>query len=141
MKQQNYLLELYCLAICFISVICFAITAMVITRSAIGIVTPETTIDAYTYRQYQSNDNYWEFFKNRQSGISDKATLIRPPENILTERRTTQWQLEIINEKRSNWQTLITCALILGINLFVFLIHFFIRKKANSKNIDNSQTI
>lgn len=50
--------RVYLLAVCFVSMVCIAITAGIGLYSLVKIVAPELTIDSYTYQAHQSLDNY-----------------------------------------------------------------------------------
>jgi hypothetical protein len=57
---KKSLLEIYALAVCFATIVCFVISLGVALYKIVEIINPEFTMNSYEYKRYQSNDAYWQ---------------------------------------------------------------------------------
>ena len=59
--------RIYLLAVCFVSVVCVAVTAGIGLYSLIKVIAPELTLDTHSYNSHQSLDNFKSshFYANR----------------------------------------------------------------------------
>lgn len=126
--MKKSLLEIYALAVCFATIVCFVISLGVALYSVIEIVNPEFTMSSYQFNRYQSNDAFWEDYRNREKEMP------KPSENELTKQRTEGYRLAVISEKRDGFQGLTKTAIILLINTVVFLIHWRIARRSRETN-------
>jgi hypothetical protein len=130
---KKSLLEIYALAVCFATIVCFVISLGIALYSIVEIVNPEFTMKSYEYDQYQSNDAYWQRhsgeYWNKEKGPQ------RPSEDELTKKRKESYQLAIIAEKRSGLQGLTKTAIIILIDTVVFLIHWCIARRARETSL------
>lgn len=132
--MKKSLLEIYALAVCFASIVCFIISLGVAIYSIIGVINPEFTMRSYEYKRYQSNDAYWLSrvdcdYQNKEKEIQ------RPSEEELTKQRTEGYRLAILSEKRDGYQGLTKTGIIILINIVVFFIHWQIARRAREINI------
>ena len=131
--MKKSLLEIYALAVCFATIVCFVISLGVALYSVVEIANPEFTMNSYQYNRYQSNDAYWlsrvEDYRNKEKEMQ------RPSEDELTKQRTEGYRLAVISEKRDGFQGLTKTAIILLINTVVFLIHWRIARRSRETNI------
>ncbi len=121
-------LEIYALSVCFAAVVCIIISAGAAGYSVFSVVTPELTMSAYKYDDFQSNDAYW---KSKQS-CSKESEKPRPSEEELTKQRTEAFAIAIAAEKREGFQSLIRCFMFLLVSGVTLLIHWKIAKSARA---------
>lgn len=131
--MKKSLLEIYALAVCFATIVCFVISLGVAIYSIVEIINPEFTMNSYEYKRYQSNDAYWlsrvDDYRNKEKEMQ------RPSEDELTKQRTEGYRLAVISEKRDGYQGLTKTGIIILINILVFFIHWRIAQRARETNI------
>ncbi len=131
--MKKSLLEIYALAVCFATIVCFVISLGVAIYSIVEIINPEFTMNSYEYKRYQSNDAYWlsrvDDYRNKEKEMQ------RPSEDELTKQRTEGYRLAVISEKRDGYQGLTKTGIIILINILVFFIHWRIARRARETNI------
>ncbi len=130
--MKKSLLEIYALAVCFATMVCFVIALGVALYSFIEIANPEFTMNSYQYYRYQSNDAYW-LSKINDYQNKDKE-MKRPPEDELTRERKEGYRLAIISERRDGFQGVTKTAIIILIDTVVFLIHWLIARRARESS-------
>jgi hypothetical protein len=132
--MKKSLLEIYALAVCFATIVCFVISLGVAIYSVIEIINPEFTMNSHEYKRHQSNDAYWisriEDWRNKEA-----KEMQRPSEDELTKQRTEGYRLAVIEEKRDGYQGITKTAIVMLINVVVFFIHWRIAKHARETNI------
>jgi hypothetical protein len=130
---KKSLLEIYALAVCFATIVCFVISLGVAIYSIVEIINPKFTMNSYEYKRYQSNDAYWlsrvDDYRNKEKDMQ------RPSEDELTKQKTEGYRLAVISEKRDGYQGLTKTAIIILINIVVFFIHWRIARRARETNI------
>jgi hypothetical protein len=131
--MKKSLLEIYALAVCFATIVCFVISLGVAIYSIIEIINPEFTMNSYEYKRYQSNDAYWlsrvDDWRNKEKEMQ------RPSEDELTKQRTEGYRLAVIAEKRDGYQGITKTAIVILINIVVFFIHWRIAKRSRETSI------
>jgi len=131
--MKKSLLEIYALAVCFATIVCFVVSLGVAIYSIIEIINPEFTMNSYEYKRYQSNDAYWlsrvEDYRNKEKEMQ------RPSEDELTKQRTEGYRLAVIAEKRGGYQGITKTAIVILINIVVFFIHWRIARRSRETNI------
>jgi len=127
--MKKTLLELYALAVCFFAVACFAVALGIGIYAAVGIAQPGVTINSYAYLRHQTNDAFWESESGRYAEKDQKP---RPAEAELTRQREKSMAREWASERRDSTQTALKCAIILLIDLVIFLFHWGIARRARS---------
>ncbi|MEW6715794.1 MAG: hypothetical protein AB1306_12015 [Nitrospirota bacterium] len=130
--MKKSLLEIYALAVCFATMVCFVISLGVAMYSVVEIANPEFTMNPYQYNRYQSNDAYW-LSKVNDYQNKDKE-MKRPSEDELTKERNEGYRLAVISERRGGFQGLTKTAIIILIDAVVFLIHWRIARRAREAN-------
>ncbi|MEK6653291.1 MAG: hypothetical protein AABY50_10205 [Nitrospirota bacterium] len=131
--MRKSMLEIYALAVCFATIVCFVISLGVALYSVVEIANPAFTMNSYQYSRYQSNDAYW-LSRVNDYGNKEKE-MQRPSEDELTKQRTEGYRLAIISEKRDGFQGLTKTTIILLIDAVVFLIHWRLARRARETNI------
>ena len=131
--MKKSLLEIYALAVCFATIVCFVIALGVAIYSVVEIINPEFTLNSYQYNRYQSNDAYWLSrvgdYRNKEKEMQ------RPSEDELTKQRTEGYRLAIISEKRDGYQGFTKATIILLIDIVAFFIHWRIARRARETNM------
>jgi hypothetical protein len=126
---KKTVLEIYALAVCFVSVVCFVVALGMALYSLVGIANPEFTLDSWKYEQHQSNDAFFNSPVGR--GCCDEKR-VRPSEPELTRLRTESYAVAIAAERRENVQTLVKTLIVMAIDVLVFLGHWAIGRRARS---------
>lgn len=131
--MKKSLLEIYALAVCFTTIVCFIIALGFAIYDAIQIATPEFTLSSYEYKRHQNNDEFW---KSYHCGYENRERQMqRPSEEILTQQRLESYPLVIKAERRDAFHSLTISTIILIINVVVFLVHWGIARRARETNI------
>lgn len=123
--MKKTIVEIYALAVCFITVICATITVMIALYSVIGILCPRFTLYSYQYESYQSNEQFC--LKNADKFCAKKTA------NEITQLRETQFAAALKGERRMEAQTLVKTLIVLFICLFAFIPHWLLAKRARQK--------
>jgi hypothetical protein len=124
---KKTILEVYALAVCFATIICFVIALGIAVYNVIQIINPEFTLSSYEYDRHQSNDAFW---KNDGCGYDKEKKLERPPEEELAQRRLESYRQVIKSEKRDASQSLTVASIIIAIDVIVFLVHWRVARRA-----------
>ena len=131
--MKKSILEIYALAVCFATVVCFVIAAGIATYNAIGIINPEFTLDANEYSRHQNNDAFWKNCNNNYD--TDKKENKRLPEEELTKRRIESYQQALKSERRTAFQSLTKTAIILILDFIFFVAHWRIARRTREANM------
>jgi len=151
--------RIYLLAVCFVSVVCVAITAGVGLYSLLKIAAPEFTLDTHSYNSHQSLENfkkshfYATRFHTQALSIPGAMGVARPmpmrqsdmlqnstqkadptplPDEEVEQLRLGSYQMLITNHKRTAMQELIRTAIVLLVSCVLFFAHWrLIRKYDN----------
>ena len=121
--MKRALVEVYALAVCFVTVVCFVVALGIGIYDLIQILNPQFTIDSYTYDRHQSNEAFlinWP---------KDKP---RPQGEELTRLREESYQAALRSEKRGAIQSLTMVFIIILIDLVVYIIHWYVAKRARA---------
>jgi hypothetical protein len=119
--MKRTLVEVYALAVCFVTLICFVVALGIGIYDLIQIANPQFTISSYTYDRYQSNKTFSENWPK------DKP---RPQGEELTRLRKESYQAALRSEKRGAVQSLTQVLIIILIDIVVFVIHWYMAKRA-----------
>ena len=122
-------LEIYALSVCFAAVVCIIISAGIAGYSIFSIVTPELTMSAYKYDDFQTNEAYW---KSKSSCSKSEKEEVKPSEEELTKQRTEAFAVAISAEKREGSQSLIQCFMFLFVSGITLIIHGKIAKSSRA---------
>lgn len=130
--MKKTILEIYALAVCFITVICFVVCLGVAGYSLIEIVKPDFTMDSYSYNKFQTNDIYWENYNGCNSCSDENKKKPRPSEDELTKQRQEALSRALMSEQRGGAQSLVKTLIIILIDIVTFFIHWLIAKRARA---------
>ncbi len=136
--MKKTILEIYALAVCFVSIICFVVCLGVAGYSLVQIAKPDFTMSSRQFEEYQSNDIYWErngsgryYGKSGYCSKEDKSN-VRPSESDLSKQRTEAFASAKTLEQRDGGQTLVKTLIIILVNALAFLIHWRIARSARA---------
>ncbi len=134
--MKKTILEVYALAVCFTAVVCFVIASGIGLYAVVGVVKPELTLSSWEYDRHRNNKVFRVLGNPPPFGLSGKGTteVERLSEEELTRRREESLRHAIRAEQRGNLQTLIRVAIILFVDMVVFLIHWRIARQARQED-------
>ncbi|MEW6416991.1 MAG: hypothetical protein AB1480_02595 [Nitrospirota bacterium] len=131
--MKKSILEIYALAVCFATIVCFVIALGIALYDVIEISNPEFTLSSHEYNRHQSNDAFW---KNYQCGYDKKdKEMQRPSDEELSRQRLESYQQAVKSERRDAFQGLTRASIILTIDIFIFLVHWRVALRARETNI------
>lgn len=131
--MKKTILEIYGLAICFITVICFMVVSGIAIYKLLAVAKPDFTLDSWQYSMHQSNDAYWSQ-RSMPPPMAEPLPkkLERPPENELTRQREDSYRRVLAAEQRDSFQTLVKCLIVLLIDAAAFMMHWVIARRARA---------
>jgi hypothetical protein len=106
------LIQVYALAVCFATLMCFVVALGVGMYDVLQIAAPSFTLESY--QPYQSNDVFVQFFPDKKER----------PEGEITALREQALRDALHFEQRSAVQSGAFVLIILAINAGVFLVHW-----------------
>ena len=139
--MKKSILEIYALAVCFVALVCFVIVLGIGVYDLIQITNPEFTINVYEYERHQSNE---AFDTVRGSpggalrGIAPGIPIEQPterPEEEVTQQRQESYQAALRSERRRGMQSLIRIAIILMIDVLVFVPHWLLARRTRAASM------
>jgi hypothetical protein len=125
---KKSLLEIYALAVCFSTIVCFVIALGIGVYDVVQIANPEFTLNSHEYSRHQSNDTFWD--SRRYSWETREKERPRLPENELTKQREESYQQALRSEQRDAFQSLTQVAIVILIDVIVFMIHWRLARRA-----------
>lgn len=128
--MKKSILEIYALAVCFVTVVCFVVTLGIATYSVLEIAKPEFTLNSWQYSQHQTNDAYWNNCSGGRYCGPEEKKKERPSEPELTKQREESFARALSNEQRDGSQTLVKCLIVLLIDAAAFALHWLLSRRA-----------
>lgn len=119
-------LEVYALAVCFVTVGCFVIAFGIALYGMVGVVQPSFTLSGHIYEMHRTNDAY--FNRPAFMPVDGKQPRPRPPEAELTRERQDSFAAAIDAERRDSAQSTVKSMIVVLIDLFVFFVHWRIAR-------------
>ena len=135
--MKKSILGIYALAVCFVALGCFVIALGIGVYDLIQIANPEFTINAYEYERHQSNEAFRGSPVRVLRGIAPGIP-IEPtdrPEEEVTQQRQESYQAALRSERRRGMQSLIRIAIILMIDVLVFVPHWLLAKSTRAASM------
>jgi len=120
MLSKN-ILRIYALAVCFVSVIVFSVSAGVGVYDVVQINLPETTLSGWQYERYMSNENF------TRDWHADKPL---PDDAALERLRAQHLDIAIKGEARDAMRSLIQQLITMLIVAALFFFHWKLSRKA-----------
>lgn len=131
--MKKTILEIYALAVCFMTVTCFVIVLGIAAYSLLAVAKPEFTIDSWQYSAHQTNDAFWnDGCTGRTFCAPQDKKAERPPESELTRRREESLARILANEQRDSAQLLVKCLIVILIDAATFLLHWLLARRARA---------
>lgn len=127
--MKKSIIEIYALAICFVTVVCLVIALGVGIYDLVEIGNPEFTISSYEYKRHQSNESFI-----RKDCEKDKEI---PSDEEITRQRLESYQHTLSIEQRNAFQSLTLVIIIVILGIIVFFIHWRIAKRARNSESTN----
>jgi hypothetical protein len=129
--MKKTILEIYALAVCFATIVCFVIALGIALYDVIQIAKPEFTLSSHEYNRHQSNDAFWNSCNQYNYKEKDKK---RPTEDELTKRRMESYHQALQSERRDAFQGTTKAIIILFIDILFFVTHWRIARRARETN-------
>jgi hypothetical protein len=127
---KKTILEIYALAVCFGTVVCFVIALGIAAYGIVGIANPNFTISSWVYTQHQTNDAFWNSpGAPRVRGGADDKSKERPNEAALTKQREESYERALASERRDNLQSVVKSSIVILIDTIVFFLHWLIARR------------
>ncbi len=129
--MKKPILEIYALAVCFVALVCLIIALGIGVYDLIQIANPEFTINAYEYQRYQSNEAFGRSPRIEMRGVAPGVPIepTEPSEEELTSQREESYQAALRSERRQAGQSLTMIAIVLVIDVLVFLPHWLLARR------------
>ena len=118
---------MYALTVCFVTLVCFVVALGIGIYDLIQLLKPEFTISSYTYEHHQSNKAYLRNWPEEKP---------RPQGDELTRLRKESYQAALKSEQRGAAQSLTQIFIIILIDTVVFVIHWYMAKRARADAIE-----
>lgn len=120
--MKKSLLEIYALAVCFVTIICFAVSLGVGLYDVLEMSAPKFTLKSSDFEKHQTNEAFtrgWNEERRKKYTEEEIANL-----------REASYQVALAKEKRDAVQSLIRIIIIMLIDIVIFVIHWKIAKRA-----------
>jgi hypothetical protein len=127
---KKSILEVYAMAVCFVCVLCFVVSAGLAMYGLVGMANPEFTMSSWTYGQHQTNDAFVAGPPEFPRIGEGEQRRERPPEAELTQKRVDSFARAIASERRASAQTVVKTVIVMLIDLLVFLFHWYVGRRA-----------
>ncbi len=128
--MKRKLLEIYALVVCFLAVGIFSITLALASWNVVEVTMPDFAINNYEYECHQSDEQFKECYSAQHKYTRNKDPLIFPSNEALTSKRKFSYEQALNSKERQSLQELVRMTIILFINLFVFIGHWFLAGRA-----------
>ncbi len=134
--MKKSMLEMYALAVCFVTLLCFVIALGIGIYNLIRVVNPEFTLNAYEYERHQSNEAFQGSpgmelrLELRGLAPARSAEAPEPSDEELTRQREQSYQNVMRAELRRGTQSLTMVGIVIFIDLLVFAVHWLLARKA-----------
>lgn len=132
MNKKNLIIQIYAYLVAFSAVICLSITSGVAIYSVIGIISPETTLNAWKWEQISS---FERFKKSKKEGCSGENKVTLPDETTLQKMYEDEKRLAMLGEKRGSAQTLMYTSIIIVISIILFITHWKLGKRLRKEEV------
>jgi len=129
--MKKTILEIYALAVCFATIVCFVVALGFLVYDVAQIINPEFTLGSYEHEQHASNDAFWNSHIMPADPWEDRAKeRPRPPEHELTKQREESHRQSLRYEQRNASQSLVQSTIIILIDSIVFMMHWRVARRA-----------
>lgn len=119
--MKRNLVEVYALAVCFVTLVCCVVALGFGIYDLIRIANPEFTLNSHQYERHQSNESFSSNWPQNKPVPEDEK---------LTKLREDSYRALLRTEKRDGVQSLAWSLIIILIDIIVFAIHWLMAKRA-----------
>jgi hypothetical protein len=127
--MKKTVLEIYALAVCFVTVVCFVIALGIAAYGVVGITSPDFTMSSWMYTQHQSNDAFWNSPGGSRGRGSEDKSKERPNEPELTKLREASYDRALASERRDSFQSVTKSSIVIFIDVVVFFLHWLLARR------------
>ena len=123
--MKKSFVEIYGLAVCFVTLLCFVIALGVGIYDLLQVAFPEFTLNAYEYERHQSNDSFRNappVFRSVPR-IAEAVPIPEDTEDEITRQREDSYRSVLRFERRRAGQSLVMVGIVMLIDVLVFLPH------------------
>ena len=124
--MKKTILEVYGLAVCFVTLTCFVITLSMAIYESVQFANPEFALDRYRYERFQTNASYREW-PGAQLTEAQRASM---GEEELTKYREQEYARLLKAEQHEAAQGMASKLITLCVGAVVFFVHWGMAKKA-----------
>jgi hypothetical protein len=128
--MKKSLLEIYGLAVCFITMACFVIFFGIAAWDIVKLSKPEFTVASTIWGWHQTDETYKEHLVEQHRWGEKKAAYVPPVGPALTEAREKSFSNELRSERRDGAQDLVRSLIVMLIDLAAFALHWKIAARA-----------
>lgn len=121
--MKKNLLEIYALAVCFVTLVCAVFVTGIGLYDILEISKPEFTLASHQYQRYQSNEEFYS--AGCEGGNKKKLT-----EEEITKKRIAAYELALKGEQRNAVQSLVKAFIVLVLDGLVFLSHWRLARRS-----------
>jgi len=121
--MKKNLLEIYALAVCFVTVVCAVFVTGIGLYDLLEISKPEFTLASHQYQRYQSNEAFYS--SECEDGNKKKLT-----EEEITKKRLAAYDTALKSEQRDAVQSLVKAFIVLVLDVLVFLFHWRLARRS-----------
>jgi hypothetical protein len=119
--MKKSLLEIYALAVCFVTIICFAVSLGIGIYDVLEMSAPKFTLKSHDFERHQTNEAFTIRWKEEKRE--------KYAEEEITNLREESYQVALAKEQRDAIQSLIRVSIIILIDIVLFLIHWKVAKR------------
>jgi len=135
MTMKKSLLEIYALAVCFFTVVCFVVVLGMAMWDGVKVAAPDFTIRSHYWEKHQSDEAFRESLVSLRRCGDGKPAYTPPAGADLTKAREESYAQVLRAERRDGFQGLVQRLIILFLDLLVFLIHWKIAARARQSAV------
>ena len=132
--MKKSILEIYAMAICFVTLVIFCVTLGIGLYNIVQISNPRLTMNSWDWERFSNNDTYFNnnshLFSKTGTEFPDRSQFT---EEEITKRREESLKLAIEVEKRSAMQSIVRVLIFLLISSVVFLLHWKLAKNTRKE--------
>ena len=130
--MKKSFVEIYALAVCFVTLLCFVIALGVGIYDLLQVAFPEFTLNAYEYERHQSNGSFRNappVFRSVPR-IAEAVPIPEATEDEITRQREDSYRSVLRFERRRAGQSLVMVGIVMLIDVLVFLPHWILARRA-----------
>ena len=133
--MKKSLIEIYALAVCFVAIVCMAISTGVAIYDLVEITFPTFTMSAWKYDKHLSNDAYRSQMSSCGNKGEEKKTYT---EEEITKKREASLATAIKSERRGAQQSFVTVLIIIIIDVVLFVVHWKMARRVREESASAS---